>query len=175
MDALAGAGIALVTFALASVLQIVRDHIANERIIGAEQRADARAQRDAQLGRVREAFVTVVLAGWGIQTAASELFMTSMTAEQTDAMLSEALKGVNEARARILLEEDCRDVFEEFEKIRKALPAMQLAQSDRRAGDPDGGKAFMREWQTIKDGVATVERLTVAHLERIARSAGGQR
>ncbi len=168
MDALIGAGIALATLLLTSGLQIWRDRAANERTVGAEDRADRRTLRDAKLERMRLAFLPVVLAAMALRTAAQEYFFSAGDPDETSAaILKERLGPIDDARARLLIEGDMHDVFDELEAMRTAYKRIEL--NSGRRGEESVGK-FFKDLETAHDRLIVLIEYHMAHVERLAKS-----
>ncbi len=144
MDALIGAGIALATLLLTSGLQIWRDRTANERTVAAEDRADRRTLRDAKLERMRLA-----------------------PDETSAAILKERLGPIDDARARLLIEGDMHDVFDELEAMRTAYKRIEL--NSGRRGEESVGK-FFKDLETAHDRLIVLIEDHMAHVERLAKS-----
>jgi len=166
MDALTGAGIAIVTFLATSAVQIWRDRAAERRAISAELRADKRSQRDAKFGRMREAFKPVILAAWALQTAGSEFFMSAGDPQVTSAAILNLLSmdRINDARAELLLEGDVRDVFDELQGMHTTFAHMRLMMGRRE-------ESIGTDLEALKNGRAKIEQLVDEHLRAVERSA----
>jgi hypothetical protein len=171
MDAVTGAGIALVTFALASALQILRDRQVDQRTIAAERRADRRAQRDAKLERLRRSFLPVIQAAWGIHSATSELFYSRSGDPRNTAteIMDASTKGINEARAQLRLEENVQDVFDELAAIRQAFGIFAEGVLDKSAGVT--ADEMKKAYADVTQGVPRLEKLIDQHLRAVERIA----
>lgn len=174
MDALTGAGIALVTFALTSLIQIVRDSMTEQRAIAAELRADQRARRDAKLERMRAAFGPVLLAVDGLQTAAWQYFYSESGDPDTDSgkILETSLVGINDARARLWLEgEDVDDVAREVQRAFKGFQNVRRESRAPKAGAPATAGEFKKAFDDVNDGANAARALIRSHMSKVERSA----
>lgn len=147
-----------------------RDGTAHKRTLERVALANRRAQRDAKLARMRAAFEPVLLAAWGLQTAGVDVRHSpkSSSQEQRQELLAEAMKGLNEARAQLMMESDVRDVFDEFDAVRTTYSNLVLSTYEQYGPAPS--EEFDKDWSAIKEGVATIEKLIDTHLRRVERS-----
>lgn len=157
---------AVVGFVASQLVQIRRDHQAEQRAISTELRADKRAQRDQKLARMRTAFKPVILAAWALQTAGNEFFLSAGDPRVTAAAILEGLSmdRINEARADLLLEGDVRDVFDELQRMHTAFAHIRLV-IDRHE------ESIATDLETLKNGRAKIENLVDDHLRAVERSA----
>lgn len=144
---------AVVGFVSSQLVQVWREHTAEQRAIARERRADLRAQRDAKLARMRKAFERVLVAVGGLQTAASQYFysQTGQPDRDSQTILETALKGIIEARAQIWLEEGLDDVGDELQRAFQAFETIRFEIGGRIAGR---GPAVTAE--ELKEAFATV-------------------
>jgi hypothetical protein len=150
---------------------VAREERTEGRAVAAESRADARALRDAKLDRLRRAFDPVLVAAWGVQTASSQ-FISSYGDPHVAAneIFAKATVGINEARAQLMLEENVRDVFDEFERVRIAFVRVRLEMRPRSTGaGVSDADAMIKAQGDIRDGVANIERLVNEHLRAVER------
>lgn len=161
---------ALAGVALGQWMESRRDTTAQARTIERVAVADRRVQRDAKLARMRMAFQPVLLATWGMQTAGVDIRHSpkTSTAEARKELLDDAMKGVNEARAQLMMESDVRDVFDEFDRVRAAY--FNLGLNTYEEYGPAPSKELDKDWSAVKDGVAKIEKLIDAHLRRVEQS-----
>lgn len=160
---------AIAGFVAATAAQLVRDRTEDGRRVAAERRADRRALRDAKLARMRRAFEPLMLATWGLQTAASEVIHSSAASRaSSEEMLREAMRGLNEARVQLKMERDISDVFDAFERLRAAYSNLRLNVYDEQGRAPSDEIA--KDWTTIKEKAALIETLTAEHIRRVEAS-----
>lgn len=144
-----------------------------------ERTADLRRLRDAKLARVRAAFKVVMAAIWGIATATVELRFSyqgeteERRRQRIDRLVTEAMAGINDARAELALEEDTEDVLEEFQTIWASF----LAFANAMAADPEqygGVEARAKERKDndakIKSGTESLEKKLRDKLARLEKS-----
>lgn len=161
-QALAGA---VVGFLVSQAVQIWRDWLAERRAIARERRVDHRALRDAKLARLRRTFEPVLIAAWGIQTAASQYIFSEGDPNVTSKeILDKAMVGVNEARAQLMLEENVRDVFDELERVRIAFGTIRIEVGDRTYGGSSSPNAVAKAQADVREGVKKIEQLVDEHL-----------
>lgn len=175
MDALTGAGIALLTFALTSAIQLWRDGVAEGRAIAREARIDKRSLRDAKLARLRKAFEPVLVAVGGLQTAAAQYLYSETGNPDSDsrAILDMSLTGINEARAQLWLEEGTQDVAAELERVFRGFQSVRREIGGRLAGRGGAGGAddLKKAFEDISAGAEKIRKLIDDHLRAVERSA----
>jgi len=138
-------------------------------------RADRRARRDAKLARMRDALEHLLLSGWAIQTVSVE--MISGTASETRAqkdrrlteMLREADEGINEARARLALEDGGDPLNTQYQKVHVAFYMYQLHVSDRESGDDTAKPTEKR--QELEREVTSLDKMAKEAIDKIDKSA----
>jgi hypothetical protein len=166
---------AVVGFAVAQLVQLWRDGVADGRLKSAEDRADRRSIRDAKLLRLRASFEVVIRAAWGLQTARVETVMGYADESDEDKtkrindLLTLATDGINHARSRLALESDADDVLEAFEKIYVAFfNYMSAARAKPQELDAlERGKYMKQDRETIERGTADLESLVRKKLAKL--------
>ena len=127
--------------------------------------ADARQLRDARRERLRRSYQTLVLAAiTGSEMVRHTQFVlsTDETVERRDQrlgkMVSEAWKGIDEARIALMLESDGREVLDVFDKeLNQPFMRFRIAYGvDQQAKGSIGHEEFDRLIGMVADGVDRV-------------------
>jgi hypothetical protein len=164
--AVISAGAALAGVAVANRGQSRRDEDARKHALELAELADRRALRDAKLGRLRSAFVPVVIAAWGLRTATGELFFSRGV--DLNEVIEIATKDINEARARLRIEEDVQDVFDELERIRTGFDTFYEGVVGKTF--PHDADEMKMAYAAVNEGIPRLENLIAKHLRAVERS-----
>lgn len=165
---------AVVGFVASQLVQVWRDHMVEQRMIAREIRADRRAQRDAKLARMRKAFEPVLVAAGGLQTAAGQYFFSQSGQPDADSktILETSLKGINEARAQIWLEEGFDDVGDELQRAFQAFETIRFEVTGRIVGRGAAVSAdeLNEAFATVRVSSGRLRALVSEHIREVERS-----
>jgi hypothetical protein len=149
-------------------------------VIGAliASRQQTRAHRfqlvEAKLQRLRTAFQPVLLTAWAFSDATSPLATQPQEEEDASrsAMISEAMTGLNQARAQLALEADASDLNDTFQELYAAYALHSITLADTRAGDiPPEGQRLSDKRKRVRELADKLRAEMREALDKLERNA----
>lgn len=149
-------------------------------VIGAliATRQQTRAHRfqlvEAKLQRLRTAFQPVLLTAWAFTDATSPGATQPQQEEDASrsAMITEAMTGLNQARAQLALEADASDLNDTFQDLYAAYALYSITLADTRAGDiPPAGQRLSDKRERVRELADKLKAEMRATLDEVERGA----